>query len=244
MRFSVLLLLIAFFVALPAQAQDAMSTDRPDFTEAPVTVGQGTLQIEAGATHQTVGDASLFTAGEGLVRYGLKPRFELRFGLPSLISGDGVDSGLSDLSLGFKWNMLSKDNGVEAGIIGSVTLPTGDEDFTSDDPNPSVIFVVGKPINERVSLAAQISGALIKAGGDWDADWMATAVLAAGITDAVGGFAEIMVTAPPVGDTGYVVHTGLTYGVSDDLQFDLHLGTGLNDAAGDEFIGFGVAFRR
>lgn len=237
-------LLIAFLIAQPIQAQEAMSTDRPDFTESPLTVGQGTIQVEAGATMQTAGDVSVLTSGEGLVRYGLKPRFELRVGLPSLISGDDLDSGLSDISVGFKWNMANLDNGVNLGLVVSASLPTGDEDFTSDEINPAVIFVAGKPVNDRVSIAGQVSGNLIKARDGWHANWMATAVMGVSITDNIGGFLEIKGESPPFGDDRFVIHTGLVYPVSDNFQLDFHMGTGLNDAAGDEFVGVGLAVRR
>lgn len=237
-------LLLMAAIALPARAQNAMSTDRPDFTEAAVTVGQGTFQVEAGATRQTVGDASLMTTGEGLVRYGLRPRFELRLGLPSLISGDGIDSGLSDMSVGVKWNLASMDNGAEAGLIASVSLPTGDDNFTSDDPNPTVLLVASKPLNDKLSLAAQISSTLMKAGDDWKAFWMATTVLSAPVTDQLSAFVELRADAPPFGDNRYLFHAGFVFPVSENFQVDLHGGTGLDDASGDEFFGLGFAFRR
>lgn len=237
-------LFLALLLIQPASAQDAMSTDRPDFTESPLTVGKNTFQLEAGATMQTVGDASMLNSGEGLIRYGLKPRFELRFGLPSLVSGDDIDRGLSDISVGIKWTLAQLDNGVDLGLLAAASLPTGDKMFTSDDVNPSVIFIVSKPVNDRVSIAGQVAGNLIKAGDSWDAEWQATAVLGASITDKLGGFLEFMGESPPVGDNRCTIHTGLIYPVTKDFQLDFHVGTGLNDAAGDEFFGLGLAVRR
>lgn len=244
MKYLVPFLFLLAVVAHPLQAQDAMSTDRPDFTEAPVTVGQGRFQVEAGATRQTAGDASLMTTGEGLVRYGLRPRFELRLGLPSLISGEGIDSGLSDMSVGIKWNLASLENGVETGLVASVSLPTGDDNFTSDDPNPTVILVASKPLTDKVSLASQVSSTLMKAAGDWKAYWQATAVLSAPVTEQLGAFVELRADAPPLGDNQFTFHAGFVFPVSENFQLDLHGGTGLNDAAGDEFVGLGFAFRR
>ena len=237
-------LLLAVFVDLPASAQDGMSTDRPDFTESPLTVGQGVIQIEAGATMQSVGDTSELTSGEGLIRYGVRPRFELRFGLPSLVSGEDIDRGLSDINIGFKWTIAQLDNGVDLGLVGAASLPTGDENFTSDDVNPAFIFIASKPVNDQVSLAGQISGSLIKARENWEANWSATAVMGVSISQRLGGFLEIMGESPPLGDNRITFHTGVLYPVSDDFQLDFHIGTGLNDAAGDEFFGLGLAVRR
>ena len=244
MKYLIPCLLLIAVIAHPLQAQDAMSTDRPDFTEAPVTVSQGLFQVETGITRQTVGDASYMTSGEGLVRYGLRPRFELRLGLPSHISGDDFDSGLSDMSVGVKWNFASLEDGVEAGLVASVSLPTGDDNFTSDDPNPTVILVASKPLTKKLSLASQISSTLMKAAGDWKAYWQATAVLSAPVTEKLSAFVELRADAPPLGDNQFTFHTGFVFPVSDNFQIDLHGGTGLNDAAGDEFIGLGFAIRR
>lgn len=237
-------LLLALLIAQPLRAQDAMSTDRPDFTDSPATVGQGTLQVEAGLSRQAAGDASLMTTGEGLLRYGVRPRLELRVGVPSLISGDGLDSGLSDMSVGVKWNMASLDDGTEVGLVASTTLPTGGEDFSADDPNPTVTLALGRPVTDRISLASQLSTTLFKAGDDWKALWNAAAVLGAPISDQLGAFAGLKVEQIPDVDARLFIQAGLTYPVSDNVQLDLHAGTGLNDVSGDEFIGFGVAFRR
>lgn len=244
MRILIPSLLLTIVLVAPAQAQDAMSTDRPDFTESPLTVGQGTIQIEAGATMETEGDLHMLTSGEGLVRYGLRPALELRLGLPSLISGDEIERGLNDVSVGFKWTLARLDNGVDLGLVAGASLPTGDEGYGSDEVNPSVLFVAGMPLSDRLSVASQVATNLAKGGDEWNADWLATIVLAAGLTDRIGGFVELMTEAPSVGDNALTFHTGFTYGFSDDVQFDLHGGTGLNDAGGDAFFGAGLAIRR
>ena len=238
------LLMVQPFMVQSSLAQEAMSTDRPDFTESPLTVGQGTVQVEAGATIQTAGDLSLMNSGEGLIRYGLKPRFELRFGLPSLISGDEIDSGLSDINVGFKWTIAQLQNGVDLGLVATAILPTGDDDFTEDAINPSVIFIASKPVNDRMSIAGQFSVGLVEAVDDWDSTWHATVVMGASITDRLGGFLEVKGESTLIDETSMVFHTGLLFGVSEDFQLDVHLGTGLNDTGGDEFFGLGLAVRR
>src|SRR5689334_1613128 len=65
-------------------------TDRPDFTESSEVVGRGVLQVESGMTFEgdrQDGDrARAISAPQLLVRVGVTPRFELRFG------GDGFVS--------------------------------------------------------------------------------------------------------------------------------------------------------
>lgn len=242
MKYLILCLLLATQIVEGVKAQDAMSTDRPDFTESALTVGQGTLQLEAGLTRQSAGDTYFLTTGEGLIRYGLRPRFELRVGLPSYLSSDVIDNGLSDLRLGFKWNMANLDNGIRAGLIAGVTLPTGD--LGAEDPNPGIILVASKPLTERLSMATQVSSTLFKMADEWQNLWMATAVIGAPINNTLGAFVEIKMEKNQDMDARYVLHTGLLYTVSDDFQLDLHVGTGMNDSSGDAFIGLGFAFRR
>ena len=85
-----------------AQSEDPIITDRPDFTESPVSVSPGTIQIELGATAFDYDAGSLWNAGETLVRYGLFNKVEMRLQLPSAIGGDDLDSGLSDSGFGVK----------------------------------------------------------------------------------------------------------------------------------------------
>lgn len=60
-------------------------TDRPDFTEAAVVVGDGRFQIESGFTSERRQGGRSLGLPEVLFRYGVSQRWELRFA-PSVIS--------------------------------------------------------------------------------------------------------------------------------------------------------------
>ena len=237
-------LLIALLLAIPVRAQDTIGTDRPDFTESPSTVPQGMAQGEFGMTRESYGGGTITTAGEGLVRYGLRPRFELRVGIPSHITIEGLDGGLGDATAGFKWNFREFGNGGQAAIVGTVNLPVGDDVYSSDEVEPSVILVAARPLTDRINMASQVGAALIKAGGEWYGSYLATAVLSTPLTTAIGAFAEIRMDAPPLQDEQLRSHFGLMWLASDNLQLDVHGGFGLTDDAPDQFFGFGVSFRR
>lgn len=239
-----LLLLLALMLTVPVQAQDTIATDRPDFTESPSTVPQGMAQGEFGMTQESYDGATITTAGEGLVRYGLRPRFELRVGVPSHITFEGLDGGLGDPSIGFKWSFMSFGEGGQAAIVGTFNLPIGDDIYTADEVEPAFLIVAGRPLTEKVNLAAQAGLQAVKAGDDWYGSYQATAVVSMPLTSAIGAFAEVRMDAPPLQDEQLRSHFGLTWLSSDNLQLDVHGGFGLSDDAPDHFFGLGLAFRR
>lgn len=226
-----------------ALAQEApLITDRPDFTESAFTVPVGAIQFEGGLTFQDTGvDALIF--GEPLIRYGLRERLELRFGVPSIISIDDPvdDTGLSDLSVGFKYKLGPSVSGWDMAVLGALSLPTGGDNFTSDTIDPSAIFTAGRSLNDRLSFATQARGAIV--GNDNAAVLEATAVFAYAIQQDLSGFAELATRFQDNVDTGVTLHTGVTSLIQELLQVDVHLGFGLTDTAPDFFVGAGISYR-
>ena len=236
------LLLLA--LSLPAAAQDTIATDRPDFTESTSTVAQRTLQAEFGFTRVTVGDDHIDTAGEGLLRYGLRSRFELRVGLPSRINVDRLDAGLGDMSVGVKWNAATFGDGGKLTLVGTATLPTGGEDYTAEEIEPAFFAVASSPLTDRMGLAGQVGTYVFKGADGWDANYMATTVLGMSLTDGIGAFVGLRTDLFTGQDAQLVSQGGLTYLFSPDFQVDVHAGIGISDTAPDSFFGFGLAYRR
>ena len=236
------LLLLA--LALPATAQDTISTDRPDFTEATSTVGVHTLQAEFGFSRAIAGDDHVDTAGEGVIRYGLRPRFELRLGLPSRINVDGLDAGLGDMSVGVKWNAADFGDGGKFTLVSTLVLPTGQEDFTGEEVQPSFFAVASLLLTDRLGIAGQTGAMFFKSDDAWDTNFMATTVLGLSLIDNLGAFAGIRMDVSEGQDAQFVSQIGLTYLISRDFQVDVHGGAGLTDATPDQFFGFGLAYRR
>src|SRR5688500_2357430 len=85
-------------VCTPLLAQEAIVTDRPDFTESTATVPVGSLQLEGGATWTEVEDAEELSLGELLLRLPFGPALEGRLAVGYLTS-DGPD-GLEDPTVG------------------------------------------------------------------------------------------------------------------------------------------------
>ncbi len=239
--FAVALIVAATPWATIAQ-QAPLLTDRPDFTASAVTVPVGAIQFEGGLTFQDAGvDALIF--GEPLIRYGLRDRLELRVEVPSIVSLDDPvdDTGLSDLSVGFKYELGPSQNGWDMAVLGHLSLPTGGDKFSSDTIDPSAIFVASRAISTRWSLATQARGAIV--GDDNDAVLETAGVFTYAIAQDLSGFAGLSVRFQDNVDTGVTLQTGVTRLIQELLQVDVHLGFGLTDTAPDFFIGAGIAYR-
>src|SRR3954454_10666802 len=87
--------LLAFAVPLAAQdfsgLKEPINPDRPDFTDGPLLVAPGHLQIEGGYTYARAGSEKGRSLGELLLRYAFDDRWEARLGLNSY---DWIDSGV------------------------------------------------------------------------------------------------------------------------------------------------------
>lgn len=124
-----------------------------------------------------------------------------------------------------------------------VTAPTGTA-VSADEWQGGLIFPVGVEINERLGAGFQVEAARV-----WDADagehawdFLHSAVLGMDLTESLGGFIEYIGVA---GDRDYeaTAVVGLTWACGENLQWDLAIGAGLNDAAEDFSIAQGVTFR-
>ena len=243
--------LVAFMLAgtfqastLSAQTADPppVISDRPDFTESPVVVPGGFVQLEMGLTHQRAGGGGILSIGEGLLRVPLSTRLEARLGFPTLYV-NGV-SKVTDSSVGAKVELPSGPRGFEFGLIGAVSLPTGQAPLSAETFVPSAILATGGPLTERVGLGAQIAASLPEQGSSRVLLSGATLVLSTPLGDRTGAFAELAGETVEFDDLYLLSHVGVTYTVDASRQLDVHLGSALTDDAPDFFIGFGFVYRR
>ncbi|MCY3599295.1 MAG: transporter [Gemmatimonadetes bacterium] len=246
--------------------------DRPDFTEAAATVGRGVVQLEFGYAYEydrpggsDGGRGGVWThsLGEPLLRIGvLAESLELRLGLSPVSVGAGADgrniteTGMEDLYLGVKL-ALTEQEGLRPAIaiLPQVTVPSGSDAFTSDRALPGVNFTYGWDVTEDVSLAGstQMNRALSDAGGGGPqgggteyAEWAQSAVAGFAVGARAGVYAEwfAFFHAEPDGTRAeHYANGGFTWSFSDDLQWDIRVGVGLNESATGFFTGTGLVVR-
>lgn len=239
---------------------EPLMTDRPDFTEASVTVGKGVAQLESGYTYTYNNDAGESTRtqsfGEPLLRYGiLADWLEFRIALFPIeertATGGASDSrgGTRDLYTGFKI-ALTPQEGIlpEMALVPQMNIPTGSKAFRSSDVEPGLNWLYGWDINDFLSTAGSTQGnrRFDDATGQAYLEMAQSWTIGYTLSDNLGAYTEWFALIPSGADTVRTQHYfdgGFTYRISNDVQFDIRAGVGLNDAADDYFFGPGLSIR-
>ena len=263
-------ILVALLVPATLAGQDpgAVVTDRPDQTESAEAVPSGFVQLELGWAigREASGDVETdaFSAPSALLRIGVGGGVEIRVGLPAWISesettlgGEFDRDGIGDGEIGFKWAFGSGP--VQTALLGGLSVPIGEDDFSTERFDPSVRFLLAHDVTDRVSFGYNLGLAWVTedvdggagagpAGGafrDTQVEAPYTFAIGFGLTDQVGAFVESFgaIGISDVRPSTHSVDGGLTLLLSDGVQLDLSGGVGLNDAAEDWFLGSGISLR-
>ncbi len=262
-RIAKLVLGLGLTMALPTVAQDfsglpdALETDRPDFTEGTATVPTGHFQLEGGYTFTRVGDEDSSSLGELLVRIGLSEKVEARLGVGSYsrvdtrVSGASALSGYEDPSIGVKIRLTPEDSNLlppghpHLALLLGTSVPVGDDDLTSDEWQPEGKLALGWDFTDRFSLGSTLIYAYPSDGGERFHQFAASLSAAYSLTDRLGMYVEgYGFNKESLGgsSTAYL-NTGLSLGISNDLQLDVRVGAGLDDPSPNWFAGVGAAVR-
>lgn len=257
------LLLGLWIVSGHASAEEPpLITDRPDQTESAYTVPPRLFQLEAGWGYGVKRDENVDTTFQGfpqaLLRFGLNRIFELRIGVPGieidstdLATGSTTTRGLVDASLGFK-TVIAEEKGArpQTAFLGTLLVPSGDEEFSSDRFDPSFRFVFSNTLSTRLSLGYNLGVVWLTEPDEEGVldtlsffDW--TAALGISASDRLGVFVEAFGLSPLDSEARTVTSfdTGLTYLLTPRLQLDASVGAGLSSAAPDWTVGLGISFR-
>ncbi len=231
-------------------------TDRPDFTEASSTVGRGVAQLEFGYTYSHDNDGTNRTighsVGEPLLRYGVFADWlELRVAwnyADEQVNGVS-SSGSEDLYLGFKIGLTPQEGILpEMAIIPQMTVPTGANAFSADEVLGGVNWIYAWEVSDCVSTggSTQFNRALDEATTNAFTEWAQSWTVAYTLSDEFGAYTEWFALFPHSADTARPEHYfngGFTYLLSDDIQWDIRAGKGLNGTADDYFVGTGLSLR-
>jgi hypothetical protein len=235
---------------------EPLVTDRPDFTEASSTVGRGVLQLEIGYTYFFDDDGAARTTShsypEALFRYGIFTDWlELRIGqsIASEATGPQGVTGAEDLYLGFKIGLTPQEYWLpEMAIIPQMTVPTGHRAFTADEILPGFNWVYAWQITDRVSTAGstQFNRAIDDGTNEAYTQWAQSWTIGGALTDTIGVYTEWYALFPHSADTAkpeHYLNGGFTYLFTNNVQWDIRAGVGLNAAAADYFVGTGLSIR-
>ncbi len=245
----------------PPGMDEPLEADRPDFTESPLTVGRGVVQIETGYTFTHDNSSGAQTANhsfpQALIRIGMFAEwFEFRvvYNFESQdvtvrnIPGHQHMQGSDDLGLELKI-CLTPQEGIlpKMGLIPTMTVPTGSPAFTQGEVMPGLQWAYGWDFNEKLSFGMTTEAGRQRddVGNDF-VEFAQSGSLDFEITKKLHGYTELYLLSP-VGRTiepvQYYFDGGFTYHVTNNLQLDIEAGVGLNEAADDYFAGGGAVVR-
>lgn len=243
----ILVWLVGLTLALPGVGGgEELGADRPDFTESPVAVPAGAVQVEAGATWQRISSSlESLELPELLVRWGLGRGWEARFELPGLLRlrGEVSGSARSDGGVGFKRVLGVVLPGTEAAVLVMVSVPVGEKWATSDRMDPLAAFTWERDLGSTWALGGQTTVAWVSEDRRRDLNLGQTVVLARELAPGWGTFLELAGERPRGGRSALLIHQGVTRAVGRRGQVDLHWGVGLNRHASDYFVGAGYVHR-
>ncbi len=252
----VLLGLPAPFVLALEPPVRALSADRPDSTESPLTVPRGMWQIESSFFSLTKDDTGgtdfeSWVLGETNVKFGTTSQSDLQLVLQPYVHerertamGLAEAHGIGDVEVRFKWNLWGNDGGgaTAGGLLPYVKIPTG-TDVSNHEWEGGLIVPFGWDLAENLGLGLQAEVAQnfdAGVGHYWALSY--TAVLGVSITEQLGAFIEYVGT---VSELPYesLASAGVTFQVNENLQFDAGGLLGLNNPSEDFTLFSGVTFR-
>ncbi|MEA2563194.1 MAG: hypothetical protein QOH06_4698 [Acidobacteriota bacterium] len=233
--------------------EEPIVADRPDFTEGTGLIPPGHVQVEGGTTLTRVEDDDITTFGELLVRIGAGERWEGRIGVPSYNRIDALQqeiSGLDDSSLGIKFRFTDPAGDLAPGqpaaaLVLETSIPTGDDELTDDEWVPTAILALDWEVGERFGLGANVGYSYATDEEEQFHQLLASLSGGFSITDRLGTYLEWYGLSEETADgpTTHYVDGGLSFLINDDLVVDARVGTGLNDADPDWYVGVGGSVR-
>ncbi len=244
-------------VAQPDDGPDVIAPDRPDFTNAPTTVGRGVQQVEVGYTYtwddSTGQSISSHSYPETMLRMGvvddwLELRVAWNYAALRANSIPHLD-GSQDLYVGAKIALTPQTGALPAtAIMPQMTLPTGSQVFTAGHVLPGVAVLYAWDITDWLALSGSTQvNQCVDAGTLSDyAQWAQSFSFGYQLTETTNAYTEWYVIAPAGADTDSTVHYidgGFTHRLNDNVQLDIRIGHGLSEQAFDWFTGAGAAIR-
>jgi hypothetical protein len=249
-----------------------INTDRPTFTPSKAVVPRGRLQFESGFTYNYQQSATtrsnLYDFPELAMRFGLADRVEFRmFWLgqtwssvtPRRISPAPVNGGLSDMEVGFKWQLVPSDRKKKwipmTALITSVFAPTGGTSkLGAHTVEPYANLIYGWDLFDNKLTLMGSTGYLgmreTDLGHGRAADsferWHQSIVAFYSATKRVTLFYEwyiLMFTNAADNRPTPFMDSGLLYQPTPNTQIDLRAGFGLSNRPDDFFTGAGFSWR-
>jgi len=233
-------------------AVDPIEADRPGLSDPPAVLKNRVAQLEVGIELTHVGP----TRDERSMpvtafRYGFGHGVEGRvitdgfIGMTDTARGRTI-WGRADTSLGAKIMLADQcRHHVDLTAIPFVSVPVGSDGVSSGHVDPAVKLTWQRLLPHKFQTAGE---AVIASDSDEQGHLWQRGVglgLSRDLWWGVNGFGEIHASAPAERNSGadWTFDTGVSRGMTTDLQLDISVGRGLSTAASDWFLAAGVVIR-
>lgn len=235
--------------AEPAGADNAVTPDRPGFTNGSDIVPVGRVQVEGGATRNT------YTVGSGLghvtdapailVRTGLSDKTELRITLPDYFWVSGPSqNGFGDGAIGVRYKFYqSKDGNTKFAFTPSLSIPLKTAVTTSGHVDPVFVFSGQTVSGARWGISSNLVLSYPTINGSRLANYTATSQVTYALSGPLAVFGDIYDNAVSGSLPAPIADAGFTYRIANNAQLDIETGRGLGGMAPAQFYGGGIAVR-
>lgn len=245
-------LLIAAALALPAlpavcgvDANSAISTDRPQITEASTAIPCGSLQLENGFAVTEAGRHGL-DLPETWIRWGVPAKGEIRFAFPDYFTNDstaaGFASGASDIVLGYK-QQFGHTLGFDVSVIPSLSFPSGSGKITSGGYDPFIQVPWSRSLSKNWTVAGMYALIDPMQAGGRNVTGQGTLYFDRQLTSLIDAWAEYSGSFAQHGGPQNIISLGACMKPTPHQQIDFHWSYGLSAAAPDYSVGLGYTVR-
>jgi hypothetical protein len=241
LRFTSGLALLLAATAAGAADDGPIVTERPSVSASPLALPEGRWQLETGAQYTNgAGRVDTQTAPFALLRRSLGDRVELQVGWTGVtrLEARGEDETLrEDGSFALKWQLTPDGARTALALLGSTTLPLGEEPAGGDGTDPALGLLW-----THAAGGAELFGTALAT--DRDAGTELTNAVGVGFPVGRATSAYVEYAGTWLDDRGsHLVNAGIAWLPHDDLQLDVYGGLGLDGDADDTFLGLGLSRR-
>lgn len=244
------------FNPTPKESMREFVTDRPDKTEAPITVDAGHFQHETDLLNVSIdqagGDTDVsYLAFAPNLKLGLTNYMDIQFVIESFTysqsAGRKVSSGNGDLTTRLKINLWGNDGGSSAlALMPYVKAPINSGNVGNNDVEGGLIVPLAISLTETIALGLMTQYDLVSdpLGRGYKVQFVNSATIGTDLFDDIGGYVELWTAAMTNATPEVTFDVGLTYAYDNNTRLDIGLNTGLSDAADDfnPFIGLSQRF--
>ena len=235
--------------------------DRPGLGTPACTIDKGHLQIEAGLGDWTLDKqpdsrTDTILSGDLLARYGLTDSLEARIGWTAYghvrtrdrTSGDvSRQSRVGDVTVGLKQNLMNPDgSGFSIALLPFASLPVGRQPVGAGDWGAGLVMPINYELSDAIQLefTPEIDAAVDEDGHGRHLAFGGVIGAADKISETVTATLEYQAERdrdPSGHETQQLAGLSVAWLAQDQLQFDLGTNVGLNHAAPDVELYFGIS---